>query len=155
MGGTNRTEIPFDRLWWPERKPVTGSDRELATRRIERARVSGALTGEQSRQRRALLPAATTRADLRVALAGLPGEPSDGLLTLRRVVVGLCLGLTLLQFSIWVPLCLISLHFVAPWWLWSAATSVLLIGGLWWATESVYRTSPEARGPRTAGADPA
>jgi hypothetical protein len=142
MGSVHRTEIPFDRLWWPERKPVSGADRRLAATRIEGARANGAVSGEEARQRKAALPAAATRAELRVALAGLPGEPGDGLFTLRRVVVGLSLGLTLLQFSIWVLLCLIGATFVAPWWLWSAAASAVLIGGLWWVTESPYRTSP-------------
>ncbi|MEC3974120.1 hypothetical protein [Amycolatopsis sp. H20-H5] len=36
---------------------------------------------------------------------------------------------TLLQLSVWTLVCVISWHFVNPWWLWTAAIGGLVVAG--------------------------
>jgi len=132
----------FGRLLWPERTPLSDADRRRAADRIDDARSTGLLTEEQALRRRAVLPDARTRDDLRDAVGGLPGTTPAGLLVARRVIAGLWLAVTVIQFDIWLLICLIGWHLINPWWLWTLVGGAIVVGGLWWATESEYRGGP-------------
>jgi hypothetical protein len=134
----------FGKLLWPERTPVSETERELAATRISRARTTGILTDDQARQRHDLLPGARTRADLREALDGLPGAAPGGLLIVRRVFTALWLAVSIIQLCIWVLVCVIGAHFASPFWLWTVVGGAVIVGGLWWVTESEYRTRSSA-----------
>lgn len=53
----------------------------------------------------------------------------------RRVVTGLWLALCAFQLSIWLITCVVSMHIVNPWWLWTVAVGGIIVSWLWWATE--------------------
>jgi len=112
--------------------------------RIEQARKAGSLNEEQARERQEQVPLAQTRLELRPAIEGLPGTTSPGLLATRQVVTAVWFALTLVQFVIWVLVCIIGLHFANPWWIWSFVGGLIIVGPLWWFADAEFRTSNAA-----------
>jgi hypothetical protein len=47
-----------------------------------------------------------------------------------RMVTGLWLALTAIQFTVWMLACVIGGHLVNPWWLWTAAAGGVVVAGL-------------------------
>jgi len=134
------------RLLWPERIPVSAEHRAVATSRISNAQATGLIDAAEARERQARVQVASTREELRPSVDGLPGTTPKGLIIARRVATGIWLGMSLIQFCVWMLVCLIGLHLVNPWWLWTAIGGGLIVAGLWWATESEYRMTPAIDG---------
>ncbi|GAA1991555.1 hypothetical protein [Amycolatopsis minnesotensis] len=49
-----------------------------------------------------------------------------------RVITGIWLGATAVQFVVWLLGCVIGLTFVAPFWLWSAFVGGAVVAALRW-----------------------
>ena len=49
---------------------------------------------------------------------------------LLKVITGLWAVVTLVQFTVWLAICLIGWHFVSPWWLWTFVIGGAAVGGL-------------------------
>ncbi len=57
-----------------------------------------------------------------------------------RVATAVWLAVSLVEFVVWMLICTIGLRLVDPWWLWTMMVGGLVVGALWWITESAYRT---------------
>jgi hypothetical protein len=134
----------FKRLFWPDLRAASSSDREIATERIQRAHADGLITEEELRERQDQVPPAQTRAELRPAIKDLPGTTSPGLLATRQAVTAVWLGVNFIQIVVWVLICVIGLHFANPWWLWSLVGGLIIVGPLWWFADAEFRTTDTA-----------
>ncbi len=56
-------------------------------------------------------------------------QPADKLTMATRIVTAVWLAVLLIEFGVWLMICLIG-GFVAPWWLWTVAVGGLVVGGL-------------------------
>ena len=54
--------------------------------------------------------------------------------SVRAVVTGVWLAVSLVQFVVWTLVCLIGWHLVNPWWIWTVLVGGVVVGGLWWVT---------------------
>ena len=59
-------------------------------------------------------------------------KTSDNTRFMLRVVTLGWAGLTLLQFTIWAMISIISGEVDRPWWLWFSVPSGIVVAGLWW-----------------------
>ncbi|SDL38357.1 DUF1707 domain-containing protein [Nonomuraea jiangxiensis] len=139
-GGPLIPATPLERLWWPERVPISDLEREVAAARIAQAQAGGLIIGTEADRRRSRLPAARTREDLRIALKGLPGAVIPaGLLTACRVVTAVWLGVTLVNLAVWILVCSFSRSVINPWWAWPAVVGGGLAFAVWWVADSAHR----------------
>lgn len=61
-------------------------------------------------------------------------RPADRLTLLRRALTALWLAVSMIEFAVWIMICLIGGEFQSPWWLWTVGVGGLVVGGLWLAT---------------------
>ncbi|MGP3965526.1 DUF1707 SHOCT-like domain-containing protein [Nonomuraea sp. 3N208] len=139
MSGSESAGMVLNRLLRPEQTPVTQAERQAADGWIDRAKFGGQITDEQAEERRARLSAAKTRADLRVALTGLPGAEATTLPRLLSVVTLVWLGACLVQIVVWLMICLIGGELADVWWLWTVVAGGAVVGMLWLLAEGQYR----------------
>jgi hypothetical protein len=137
------TDIPreYDRL----RSVATGltqpgplragdADREATATRIRRAYVEASLTLEEFDTRTAAAWAATTRAELAALTADLPAPATPLPVTpitptlprprgnkgrkALHILTMIWLTLSLVDFAVWALVCIGSLSWIYPWWIW-------------------------------------
>jgi hypothetical protein len=58
-------------------------------------------------------------------------ENRSGLHTARNVVTAAWVGVSSLQFVIWVLICVIGWHLANPFWLWTLVLGGLVVGAMW------------------------
>jgi hypothetical protein len=56
-------------------------------------------------------------------------KPADKLTMTAKILTALWLGLVLVEFGIWLMICIISGDFESPWWLWSVLVGGVVVGG--------------------------
>lgn len=139
MSETSEETSLLERLLSPEWTPVSDTDRKLAATRITQAQAIELITDEEAQQRHAALRTARTRADLRVALDGLPGGTPAGFRAALRIITAIWLGVCVIQFTIWLLICIINLQLISPFWIWTVGGGGIILGGLWWLTGQGYR----------------
>ncbi|SEG96162.1 hypothetical protein SAMN05444920_109298 [Nonomuraea solani] len=139
MSGSENAGMLLRRLLSPERTPVTQAERRAADGWIDRAKFGGKITEGQAEERRARLATAKTRADLRVALTGLPGAEATTLPRLLSVVTLVWLGACLVQIAVWLMIVLFGGGFAELWWLWTVVVGGAVVGVLWSLAEGQYR----------------
>ncbi|MET0237649.1 MAG: hypothetical protein ABW224_23625 [Kibdelosporangium sp.] len=60
-------------------------------------------------------------------------EHRSGLHAARNVLTAAWVGVSSLQFVIWVLICVIGWHFANPFWLWTVVVGGLVVGAMWLA----------------------
>jgi hypothetical protein len=129
----------------PSRIRANDTDREAAAERIRRAFIEGRLALDEFDSRTAAAWAATTRADLETLTADLPmnrpvagaapvlvrGTGNIGLKVLR-VFTALWLVSSLVNVAIWALVCVTTVSWHYPWWLWVAVPQGAVIVALSW-----------------------
>lgn len=129
----------FDALLLPDQVPLSDSDRQAASAKLDSAVRRGALTPPQSIDRHDLLDTAGTRGELREVFAGLgDAVPPRGLTVALRVTTAVWLVSCVVQFIVWLSLAAFG-EFDWPWWLYSDVGLGLVVGILWWTNESYHR----------------
>jgi membrane associated rhomboid family serine protease len=57
--------------------------------------------------------------------------PTDKLTLTARVLTAVWAGLLMVEFAVWLVICLVSGALESPWWLWTAAIGGVVVGGFW------------------------
>ncbi|MFI5614916.1 hypothetical protein [Amycolatopsis sp. NPDC051903] len=114
---------------------VTELDRKLAATEIEHARSEGEYDVAETARRLALVQTATTRAALRVAVAGrADGVIPPALDAAPRIAAALWLLISVVHIVIWLMIGVISGEW-DPWLLWVLFGGGLMAAGVWAARE--------------------
>jgi amino acid transporter len=61
-------------------------------------------------------------------------KPGDRRTMITRVLLALWLGIVLVEFGIWLVICLVAGELESPWWLWGVLVGGVVVGGWHLAT---------------------
>ena len=56
-------------------------------------------------------------------------KPADRLTMVTRILTALWLGLVLVEFGVWLAICVIGGDLESPWWLWTVLVGGVVVGG--------------------------
>jgi hypothetical protein len=57
-------------------------------------------------------------------------RPGDRRTIITRILLAVWLGVVLVEFGVWLAICLIGGEFESPWWLWSVLVGGVVVGGV-------------------------
>lgn len=131
----------------PDQIRVSDADRKAVQDRLHTAHAEGLITLTEFDARVGAAWQAATRGELAKLIADLPApapptppSPPPRPVARRRrrgpvalrVLNTIWLSVTALNIVIWGLVCITSVHFVYPWWLWVAVPPGAVLGALWW-----------------------
>ncbi|GAB3910622.1 hypothetical protein GCM10029964_114890 [Kibdelosporangium lantanae] len=120
----------------PEMVRVTDMDRKAVEARLRLAHADGSLTLDELDQRLVQLWRTTTRADLAVLTRDLPLPPPPPPAPkprgqAMRVLTAIWLSLSMVNVTIWLIVCVSTLSFVYPWFIWVLFPPGAVFAVLW------------------------